>query len=503
MAFSLFTVLKGILVQNATDRTKQVSLEASDSSTANTRTTISVSQTADRTVTIPDGGDTSFVTPDSVDTLTNKSMDGDDNTFSDIAIESLKAVPADAGKVLARALVTGEVISMDVPGITPVYQDNTFTIQNAADNTKQAKFDASAISPSTTRTFAFPNSSDTLVGTTVVQTLQSKTLDNTNTLHPSDAHFWIQNDSDSTKRLVISASNVPTSTTVTLQVPTANTTLVGTNTTDTLTNKTLTSPTITTPAVNGGETYDQISTPANPAASHNKLYFKSDNLLYSLDSSGNEAKVTTPAPTKQVFTTTGAGTYTTPSKCKFIKVTCVGGGGGSGGVAISTSNAAAAGGGGGGGTGITWITNPSSSYAIVVGTGGAGGATGNNPGGQGADTTFGSTICEGFGGLAGDGSAAGGTVLNDGGAGGAAVGDVIMQGAGGTAGFSLSTAAAIGGNGGSSSYGGARAGLKNSTPGTLTNGYGAGAAGRAITNNASAQGGIPGRQGIIIVEEYY
>lgn len=35
----------------------------------------------------------------------------------------------------------------------------------------------------------------------------------------------------------------------------------------------------------------QISTPSNPAASHNKLYFKSDNNLYSLTSSGTETQI--------------------------------------------------------------------------------------------------------------------------------------------------------------------------------------------------------------------
>jgi hypothetical protein len=60
--------------------------------------------------------------------------------------------------------------------------------------------------------------------------------------------------------------------------------------------------------------FDQIVTPANPAANHNKLYFKSDGKLYKLNSAGAEVEVgaggaflldqTTP----QTFTNLGGGT---------------------------------------------------------------------------------------------------------------------------------------------------------------------------------------------------
>ena len=43
--------------------------------------------------------------------------------------------------------------------------------------------------------------------------------------------------------------------------------------------------------VTGGEGYTQISTPSNPASGFNKLYFKSDNQLYTLTSAGAERVV--------------------------------------------------------------------------------------------------------------------------------------------------------------------------------------------------------------------
>ena len=51
---------------------------------------------------------------------------------------------------------------------------------------------------------------------------------------------------------LVPASNVINHTEALISMPTATTTLVGTDTTDTLTNKTLTTPTVTTPVVNAG-----------------------------------------------------------------------------------------------------------------------------------------------------------------------------------------------------------------------------------------------------------
>lgn len=52
-----------------------------------------------------------------------------------------------------------------------------------------------------------------------------------------------------------------------------------------------TSPTLSSPQVNSSLVIQQIATPSNPSAGFNKIYTKSDGLLYKLDSSGNEVLV--------------------------------------------------------------------------------------------------------------------------------------------------------------------------------------------------------------------
>lgn len=127
--------------------------------------------------------------------------------------------------------------------------DTGLTIQDNVDNTKQAQFELSGITTGTTRTYTVPDASTTLVGTANTQTLQNKTIDNSNTVTLKDTLFTIQDDGDTSKQMRFQASGITTATTRTLTIPDANTTIVGTDATQTLTNKTLTSPTLTTPSV--------------------------------------------------------------------------------------------------------------------------------------------------------------------------------------------------------------------------------------------------------------
>jgi len=62
--------------------------------------------------------------------------------------------------------------------------------------------------------------------------------------------------------------------------------LIDEDSTQTLSNKTYASPSIT-----GALNAAQTTTPANPASGENKLYFKADGKLYTLDAAGNEALV--------------------------------------------------------------------------------------------------------------------------------------------------------------------------------------------------------------------
>lgn len=117
--------------------------------------------------------------------------------------------------------------------------DTNLTVQDNSDITKQAKFELSGITTGTTRTLTLPNGNTTLVGTGLTQTLQNKTIDNTNTISVKDASFTLQDDSDTTKQVKFELSPVTTATIRILSVPNATTTIVGTDVVQTLANKTI------------------------------------------------------------------------------------------------------------------------------------------------------------------------------------------------------------------------------------------------------------------------
>ena len=93
---------------------------------------------------------------------------------------------------------------------------------------------------SNTGTVTLPTATDILVGRATTDTLTNKTF--------TDSTTYFQDDGDNTKKFQFQLSGITASTTRTLTVPDANTTLVGTGTTDTFTNKTITGETNTVEA---------------------------------------------------------------------------------------------------------------------------------------------------------------------------------------------------------------------------------------------------------------
>lgn len=143
----------------------------------------------------------------------------------DLITAGFDKLPTLTGNANKFVVVNSLGTLLDVTDVLPAVTvtDNDFTVQDGADNSKKFQFQASGITPSTTRTFTMPDANTTLVGIDVTQTLTNKTL---------------------TAPVIATIVN-----TGTLTLPTSTDTLVGRATTDTLTNKTLTSPTLTTPAL--------------------------------------------------------------------------------------------------------------------------------------------------------------------------------------------------------------------------------------------------------------
>ncbi len=199
-----------------------------------------------------------------------------------------------------------------------------------------------------------------VVGTTDTQTLSSKTLtspvintptgivkadvglanvDNTSDSTKNAATVTLTNKSlvdtstsivdsvDSTKRLLFDAAGTTgTSTTLTgtqtanrvVNLPDATDTLVGKATTDVLTNKTLTAPVI------DATTYTHIATPSTPSTGSAKVYVKSDNTAYILNSTGVEVALGTGSGTSspdtifQLNATEDLATWSTGDNAAFL-----------------------------------------------------------------------------------------------------------------------------------------------------------------------------------------
>jgi hypothetical protein len=111
------------------------------------------------------------VTASSTNTLTNKTIDGDDNTVQDLALTSLKTNLTDANKFLVRD-GSGIVVSNTkaVPTGDVVGTSDTQTLTNKT-------LTAPIISTiSNTGTLTLPTSTDTIVGRATTDTLTNKTL---------------------------------------------------------------------------------------------------------------------------------------------------------------------------------------------------------------------------------------------------------------------------------------------------------------------------------------
>jgi len=193
-------------------------------------------------------------------TLTNKTINGNDNTITNIPDSALPAdivYTNDAQVLTNKTLGTTNTVNL---------LDSQFTLQDGASPSKAANFELSGISASTTRVISVPDADITLVGTDNAQTLSNKTLDNTSAIDIKDSELVLENAGDSDVKARFDLTGLDFGVTTVFNMPVGDTTLVGIDSTQTLTNKTINGSVNTVTNINlanqasGAATNGQVAT---------------------------------------------------------------------------------------------------------------------------------------------------------------------------------------------------------------------------------------------------
>lgn len=130
MAFSLYGFIKGLLIQDESDKTKQLSVEISPSATTGTRTTLIAAQTANRTLTLPDSTDV-LSTATSTETLENKTIDTGSNTITNLANFNIATDAA----ISALKIADGSVSNAEFQSLDGVTSNIQAQLNNGANAT--------------------------------------------------------------------------------------------------------------------------------------------------------------------------------------------------------------------------------------------------------------------------------------------------------------------------------------------------------------------------------
>lgn len=124
---NLWGIIKGLLIQDSTDRSKELSVEVSPAATAGTRTTLSSAQTANRTLALPDesGSLISNVTTDALDARLDTAEADIDQAQADIVALDARADADEAALAAHIADPTAAHAASAISAIpTGIYSSN-------------------------------------------------------------------------------------------------------------------------------------------------------------------------------------------------------------------------------------------------------------------------------------------------------------------------------------------------------------------------------------------
>lgn len=304
------------------DPTKRIKFDAAG--TTGTTTTLAGTQTANRTLSLPDATDT-LVGKATTDVLTNKSIDATTNTISNIANANIAAaagivysklnlansivnadIAAGAAIAYAKLALTNSIVDADINAAAAIAYTKlalTNSIVNADINAAAAiaysklnlsnsivNADINAAAAIAYSKLALTNSivnADINAAAAIAYTKLNLTGSIVNADIAAAANIARSKINAGTANRVVvndgagALADSAVTTTELGRLTGILSSAVGISDTQTLTNKTF----------GDAATFTQIATPSNPSAGFNKLYPKSDNTFYTLDSTGNEVPV--------------------------------------------------------------------------------------------------------------------------------------------------------------------------------------------------------------------